>query len=67
MTDICTIAVAGYLADNSKSRRATYMFGLISLAASTAMFSIGRSVYVLVIARLIQGTSSAFVHCVGVV
>lgn len=60
-------AIAGHLADKSNSRRATYMLGLIALAISTVMFSVGRSVAVLVVARSIQGASSAFVHCVGVV
>ena len=65
--DSSAAAVAGYLADSRKSRRPTYMLGLIALAASTAIFSVGRSLSVLIIGRLIQGASSAFVHCVGVV
>lgn len=62
-----SIAIAGHLADKSNSRRATYMLGLAALAVSTVMYSVGRSVAVLVVARSIQGASSAFVHCVGVV
>ena len=58
--------VAGYLADNGTSRRGPYMLGLVALAGSTIMFSLGRPIALLVIARLIQGASSGFVHSIGV-
>ncbi|KAG8526731.1 uncharacterized protein KY384_008160 [Bacidia gigantensis] len=57
--------IAGYLADNCKSRRPIYMLGLIALASATFILAIGRSVTVLIIARLVQGASSGVVHCVG--
>ena len=59
--------IAGHLADSGTSRRGPYMLGLIALGASTAMFSLGRSVAVLLVARFIQGTSSGFVHSIGTV
>ena len=43
------------------------MLGLVALAVSTIMLTIGQSVVVLIIGRLVQGISSAFVNCVGVV
>ena len=61
------IAMAGYMADKNTSRRVPYLFGLVALAASTIMFSVGHSVTVLIVGRLVQGASSAVVHCVGMV
>ena len=59
--------IAGYWADNSISRRTPYLSGLIALTASTIMYSMGSEVAVLVIARFVQGASSGFVYCTGVV
>ena len=59
--------IAGYWADNTVSRRTPYLTGLIALTASTVMYSLGSQVVILVIARLVQGASSGFVYCTGVV
>lgn len=59
--------VAGFLADNLVARRIPYMFGLVALAASTIMFSLGRNLAILVVARLFQGVSSGFTHSIGTV
>ena len=57
--------VAGYCADQSSSRRWTYLAGLLVLTASTITLSIGRTTTVLVIGRFIQSLASANVNAVG--
>ena len=59
--------IAGFLADNTASRRMPYMCGLVALAASTIMFSLGRTLAILIVARLFQGVSSGFTHSIGTV
>jgi MFS family permease len=57
--------VSGVLASLEQSSRLQYLSGLVSLAASTAMLAFARSMPVLVIARALQGLSSAAVWTVG--
>ncbi|KAL1999019.1 hypothetical protein VTN02DRAFT_5175 [Thermoascus thermophilus] len=54
----------GYLTDRHRSRKIYFVVGLIALALSSALFVIGVSPVVLVVARALQGLSGA---CVGVV
>ena len=58
-------AIAGWFADHSQSRRGPYLWGLVALAASTFAFSLGRTKWILLVGRLVQGSSSAIVHTVG--
>ncbi|KAK6496595.1 hypothetical protein TWF481_001591 [Arthrobotrys musiformis] len=51
--------------DHTKYRRSPFLWGLILLAASTAMFLVGNSIPVLVVARLIQGMSGGCIWVVG--
>ncbi len=57
--------VAGLLADQTSSRRAPLLGGLVALAASTVLLCVGRSIAVLVAGRLLQGFSAAVVWSVG--
>ncbi|KAJ5719842.1 hypothetical protein N7493_006720 [Penicillium malachiteum] len=55
----------GYIADQSRLRRLPFVFGLIALAASTALFAFATSFPALVLARGLQGLSGAAVWVVG--
>ncbi|KAI4221942.1 MAG: hypothetical protein LQ349_007724 [Xanthoria aureola] len=57
--------VTGYWADHGGSRRMAFLGGLVILAASMLAFLIGHSIIILIIARLIQGASTASVTSVG--
>lgn len=56
---------AGILADKVKTRQAPFLSGLAALLAATVLLAFGQSIPVLVIARVLQGTSAAFVWTVG--
>ncbi|KAJ5156604.1 hypothetical protein N7492_009407 [Penicillium capsulatum] len=55
----------GWFADQSRLRRLPFVFGLIALGASTALFVLARSMPILIIARGLQGLSAAAVWVVG--
>lgn len=57
--------IAGVLADRTESRQVPYLGGLAALICSTVIFFLGQSVWVLMLARILQGASSAFVWTVG--
>lgn len=57
--------VAGIIADLGSSRKLSFMAGLIALFIATAMLFLGQSVTILVLARVLQGTSAAVVWTVG--
>lgn len=57
--------VTGYWADHGGSRRMAFLGGLVILAASMLAFLLGRSIIILILARLIQGASTASVTSVG--
>ena len=57
--------LAGYIADKTSSRQAPYVGGLSALIAATILFFLGQDLWVLVLARILQGASSAFVWTVG--
>lgn len=59
------LAVFGYLADYTKTRRSPYLVGLLILAGATVMLHLGRSIALLVLARILQGASAAVVWVVG--
>ncbi|KAJ2976168.1 hypothetical protein NUW58_g8158 [Xylaria curta] len=56
---------AGWIADRTNSRRAPFLSGLVALLAATIMLALGRSITVLVIARVLQGISAAVVWTIG--
>ena len=56
---------AGIIADKVQTRQAPFLSGLAALLAATVMLALGQSVEVLVVARVLQGTSAAFVWTVG--
>ncbi len=56
---------AGWIADRTSSRRLPFLSGLAALLAATLMLSLGKSIAVLVMARIFQGMSGAVVWTVG--
>lgn len=57
--------VAGVLADKVSTRQAPFLLGLAALLGATTLLFLGRSVGVLIIARVLQGMSSAVVWSIG--
>lgn len=57
--------VAGFIADRTSSRQGPFLAGLTALILATVLLFTGRSMAVLVIARVAQGASSAVVWTVG--
>lgn len=55
----------GWLADRSSSRRLPMLAGLLALAGATLMLCFGRTVEVLIVARVLQGVAAAVVWTVG--
>jgi MFS family permease len=53
------------MTDRLKTHRSVLLVGLISLLGGTILFCFGRKLYVLIIARVLQGISSALVWIVG--
>lgn len=51
--------------DRLKTHRSVLLVGLISLLGGTILFCFGRRLYILIIARVLQGISSALVWIVG--
>lgn len=56
---------AGWIADRTESRQMPFLTGLASLFFATIILAFGRSMWILVIARILQGTSAAVVWTVG--
>ena len=58
--------VAGVVADRfSNSRQLPFLLGLLFLLVATIMFYLGQSIPVLVVSRILQGISAAFVWTIG--
>jgi MFS family permease len=57
--------VAGVLADKVSTRQAPFLLGLSTLLAATVLLFLGRSIEVLLAARVLQGISGAVVWSVG--
>ncbi|POS72833.1 hypothetical protein DHEL01_v208776 [Diaporthe helianthi] len=57
--------LVGLYADHSSSRRWPLLIGLVSLAGSTIILCLGRTIALLVIGRILQGLSAAIVWTVG--
>ncbi|CAD6444853.1 ecff4bd5-e2f2-4929-9e6a-8abef5ae27c7 [Sclerotinia trifoliorum] len=56
---------AGWIADRWASRQLPFLVGLAALLASTVLLMVGRSIGVLVAARVFQGISGAIVWTIG--
>ncbi|MCJ1404224.1 hypothetical protein MMC11_007449 [Xylographa trunciseda] len=59
------LVLFGWIGDRSPSRRTPFILGLVSLGTSTLCFALGSTIPVLLIARLLQGLSSAIVFTIG--
>lgn len=57
--------VAGVLADRISSRQAPFLLGLATLLGATVLLFLGRTVPILVLARVLQGVSSGLVWTLG--
>ena len=57
--------VAGMISDRLSSRRAPYLLGITALFSATLLLLLGRTITVLLIARVLQGISAAFVWTTG--
>ncbi|KAG4428427.1 hypothetical protein IFR05_016091 [Cadophora sp. M221] len=57
--------VAGIIADKLPSRQPPFLFGLAALFGSTAMLFMGQTIWVLVLARVLQGISASIVWTIG--
>ena len=58
-------AVAGWAAAKPSWRKNAWMFGLVLAFCSTLLFCLGKSLWVLVAARLLQGFSGPIINTVG--
>lgn len=56
---------AGWIADRTSARQTPFLCGLAALLAATILLAFGQSIAVLIIARVLQGTSAAVVWTVG--
>ncbi|KAH7377604.1 major facilitator superfamily domain-containing protein [Pyrenochaeta sp. MPI-SDFR-AT-0127] len=61
---LCSL-VFGHIGDRMQSRKSPFILGLLVLGAATALFAVGNSLTVLIIARILQGASTAIVFTVG--
>lgn len=57
--------IAGLVADKTSTRQAPFLLGLAALMLATLLLFLGSNIPVLVIARVLQGISGAFVWTVG--
>lgn len=55
----------GWIGDKSPSRQTPFVIGLVILGISTLCFALGTTIYILLLARLLQGLSSAVVFTIG--
>jgi MFS family permease len=57
--------IAGWLADKIEGRQRPFLAGLVALLLSTILLAIGRNMWILILARVLQGMSSAVVWTIG--
>jgi MFS family permease len=57
--------IAGFLADQSASRRLPLLFGLLAIGGATVMLCLARVVWLIVLGRILQGAAAAVVWTVG--
>jgi MFS family permease len=58
--------IAGFLADQSASRRLPLLVGLFALGGATVMLCVARVVWLIVLGRILQGAAAAIVWVVGI-
>ncbi|KAK5132405.1 hypothetical protein LTR08_009088 [Meristemomyces frigidus] len=61
---ICS-PIAGILADRMSTRQAPFLLGLLALLGATVLLFVGSTLPVLIVARVLQGISGAFVWTIG--
>ena len=61
---ICS-PIAGVLADRLSTRQAPFLLGLLALLGATVLLFLGSTLPVLIVARVLQGVSAAFVWTIG--
>jgi len=54
--------VCGWLADRSASRRSPLLIGLVALLGATILLNVASKIEILILARILQGTSAAVVY-----
>lgn len=57
--------ISGWAADIMSSRRWSFLFGLVVLAGSTVLLTVGNSLGIIIAGRVLQGLSAAVVWVVG--
>ncbi|KAL8765222.1 MAG: hypothetical protein Q9194_006641 [Teloschistes cf. exilis] len=57
--------LAGVIADRVSTRQAPFLIGLVALLGATLMLFLGKSIAVLIVARILQGISAAVVWTIG--
>ena len=57
--------ISGILTDKFSGRKVPYLAGVLALLLATILFFLGRNIAILVIARVLQGSSGALVWTVG--
>jgi MFS family permease len=62
---LTVVAICGWLADHSSSRRMPLVVGLFSLGGATILLNLGPNIGVLILGRILQGISAAIVWTVG--
>ena len=60
-----TSPIAGIMADRISTRQAPFLLGLTALLFATILLFVGTTIPVLVVARVLQGISAAFVWTIG--
>ena len=56
---------AGIIADRTSTRQVPFLLGLAALLGATVLLWVGQNLPVLVVARILQGTSAAVVWTIG--
>ena len=56
----------GWFSDRASSRKGLYLIGLFALILSTFFVAVARVYWILLVARILQGCSSAIVWTVGI-
>ncbi|TVY71266.1 putative MFS-type transporter [Lachnellula suecica] len=65
ISSVITSLPAGILADKLPSRQIPFLGGLLSLLGATILLYVGRTIAVLIVARVLQGVAGAVVWTVG--
>lgn len=58
--------ICGWISDRVEMRRLPFLFGLVTLAGATLFLTLGQTIPLLIIGRLLQGLSAAIVWTAGI-